>query len=215
MLDLTNDKRLLYALIFKNVGESAGASLEHTHSQLICTPIVPKRVQEEMFRCEEYESFHDRCLFCDIIEQDISVRDRVVMNSENFLAVMAYASRFPFETWILPKQHISHFEHTPPGMLAELAKVLREVLCRIDVSLDDPPYNYMLHTSPMSMGPVAYYHWHLEVIPRVTRVAGFEWGTGFYINPVVPEEAARYLREVTLEEPQSKAANVPAAKPVG
>lgn len=200
MLELKNDERLAYALIFKNVGEAAGASIEHSHSQLICTPVVPKRVGEEMDRCMDYYRAEGRCLLCAIVEQYAADGERVVINDDEFLVVTPYASRFPFEMWLMPKQHISHFEKTPREILGGLGRVLHEALRRLDVSLAEPPYNYILHTSPFSVGALQHYHWHVEIIPRVTQIAGFEWGTGFYINPVVPERAAQYLRDVAREE---------------
>jgi UDPglucose--hexose-1-phosphate uridylyltransferase len=204
MLDLKKDRRLVYALVFKNVGQEAGASLEHSHSQLICTPVLPKRVEEEMERCQQFYRFRGRCLLCDIIEQDLSEGHRVVMDKANFVVLAPYASRFPFEMAILPKQHMSHFEDISDDTGRELGAVLYEALCRLDASLGEPPYNYNIHTAPFATGPVEHYHWHLEVIPRVTEIAGFEWGSGFYINPVPPETAAQYLREVAWEREAQK-----------
>ena len=199
MQDLKRDTRLVYALVFKNVGEPAGASLQHSHSQLICTPVMPKRVEEEMERCEQFHRFRGRCLLCDIIESTLADGDRVIARSEHFVAIAPFAARFPFEMWILPRRHISHFEDTPSEELSDLGALLHEALVRLDASLDRPPYNYLLHTTPFTVAAVEHYHWHLEVIPRVTRVAGFEWGTGFYINPVAPETAAGYMRNVVLD----------------
>jgi len=205
MRELKNDKRLIYALVFKNVGESGGASVEHTHSQLICTPVMPKRVQEEMANCEEFFKSEGRCLLCEIVAHELRERERVIVESDRFVALAPYASRFPFEMWILPKGHASHFEETPRDALDEFAGVLHEALLRLDASLEQPPYNYLLHTGPLTRAPVDYYHWHVEVIPRVTSVAGFEWGTGFYINPVAPETAAECMRNVVLEEAREHA----------
>jgi len=198
LVDLRKDKRLVYGLLFKNVGERAGASLEHTHSQLIVTPIVPLRVKTEMNRCAEYYDFRGRCLFCDMIKQDISNGVRVVMEEKNFVAFEPFAARFPFETWILPKRHISHYEATEDWLLGELGYVIKTTLKKIETAISHPPYNYLVHTSPFNEQAVDYYHWHFEIIPRITRVAGFEWGTGFYINAVPPESAAQYLREIRL-----------------
>jgi len=209
LLDLKHDKRMVYGLIFKNVGEDAGASLEHSHSQMICTPVVPKRVQEEMERCEAFHRLRGRCLLCDIIEETLADGARVIAQTDEFAVIAPYASRFPFEMWVLPRTHASHFEETPPDTLSSLGAVLGDALCRLDAALDFPPYNYLLHTGPFTTGPVDHYHWHLEVIPRVTRVAGFEWGTGFYINPVVPEDAAQCLRSLPAREV------VPAAQDAG
>ena len=199
MLALKQDSRMVFALVFKNVGQSAGASLEHSHSQLICTPVVPKRVGEEMDRCMDFWLSHGRCLICEIVRQEIADGERVVIDGEQFVVITPYASRFPFEMWIIPKVHISHFESTPAEMLGELARALQESLCRLDAALGEPPYNYVLHTTPFNSPEVEHFHWHVEVIPRVTHVAGFEWGTGFYINHVEPRVAAQKLRRALPE----------------
>jgi UDPglucose--hexose-1-phosphate uridylyltransferase len=196
LLDLKNDKRMVYGLIFKNVGDRAGASLEHTHSQLIITPIVPLRVQSEIDRCVNYYDFRGRCLFCDMVKQEIGDGVRVIAEGKDFVAFEPFAPRFPFETWIVPTHHNSHFEATEDWMLGDLASILRRVLKKIEGVVQNPPYNYLIHTSPLTQSPLEHYHWHIEIIPRITRVAGFEWGTGFYINPVPPEDAARYMREI-------------------
>lgn len=196
--DLKRDPRMKYVLVFKNVGESAGASLEHSHSQIIATPIVPIRVQSEINHCKTYYEFRGRCLICDMIKQEISSGIRVVINSDHFVALEPFAPRFPFETHLLPKFHQSHYETIDDGLLPELARVLRATLARLEKVADRPPYNYLLHTTPMKEPEFEHYHWHFEIFPRLTRVAGFEWGTGFYINPMPPEDAARYLREVKL-----------------
>lgn len=198
LLDLKKDSRLAYGLIFKNVGESAGASLEHTHSQIIVTPIVPLRVQNEMDRCRTYFDFRGRCIFCDMVKQEISSAVRVVVDSPNFLSFEPFAPRFPFETHVLPKRHFSHFEEIPDDLVGELAFVLQSTIRKIEIAVRRPPYNYLIHTAPMNAPKLEHYHWHFEIIPRITRVAGFEWGTGFYINPMPPEHAAQYLREVKL-----------------
>ncbi len=198
MNDLKKDSRLKYTMIFKNHGMNAGASLEHTHSQLIATPIIPKRVIEEMEGAKVYYSYKERCIFCDIIRQEIKENVRVMFNEEYFIALEPYAARFPFETWIIPKEHESHFENISDEMLNHLALTMKEVLTRINIALNSPPYNFIIHTSPMQDGPVESYHWHIEFMPKLTKVAGFEWGTGFYINPTSPEEAAKYLKEINL-----------------
>ena len=198
LVDLKKDKRFSYGMIFKNVGLAAGASLEHTHSQLIVTPTVPKTVADEMKGGQDFYGYRGRCIFCDMVEQELSAGTRVVLEGENFVAFEPFASRFPFETWLLPKKHASHFENLQKLGISELAADLKNILARLEKALDYPPYNYIVHTSPFDVGDIEYYHWHIEIIPRLTRVAGFEWGTGFYINPVPPEDAAKYLRSVEL-----------------
>jgi UDPglucose--hexose-1-phosphate uridylyltransferase len=196
LLDLRRDSRLVYGLVFKNVGEKAGASIEHTHSQLIVTPIVPLRVETEIKKCREYFEYRDRCLICDMIVQETSSGVRLVMETPNFIVFEPYAARFPFETHLMPKRHFSHYEATDDALLPELARCLRTTLAKIEQAVDHPPYNYLIHTSPLNVKALEHYHWHFEIIPRITRVAGFEWGSGFYINTVPPEQAASFLREI-------------------
>ncbi len=196
--DLRNDKRLKYILLFKNHGEPAGATLEHTHSQLIALPVVPKRVQEELEVSEHYYKFKERCVFCDMIRQEVKDGSRVVTETDKFLVIEPYAARFPFETWILPKKHASHFEDLDQAHAQNLAWVMKSTLRKIESVLENPPYNFLIHTSPLQESANCYYHWHIEIIPKLTRVAGFEWGTGFYINPTPPEESAQFLREAGL-----------------
>ncbi len=195
IVDLKKDTRFKYILIFKNFGDAAGASLEHTHSQLIALPVVPKRVQEEVTGAREYYSYKDRCLFCDIIRQEFSSGVRLVAENEKFFALCPFAPRFPFELWIVPKEHQSSFEESSRSELKYLAALLKDMLGRLEAVLDHPAYNYIIHTSPVPDGVNDYYHWHLEIMPKLTNLAGFEWGTGFYINPTPPEEAAKFLRE--------------------
>ena len=198
LVDLKKDSRLVHGLIFKNVGSLAGASLEHSHSQLIVTPVVPISVWEEMTGSLEFYNYRGRCIYCDIIQQELATDGRIVMDTPNFVAFCPYASRFPFETWILPKRHSSHFENIPHQGVEEMGMVLKSILSKLEASLDNPPYNYIIHTAPFDSTELAHYHWHLEIFPRISRVAGFEWGSGFYINPVQPEQAAAFLRDVEV-----------------
>jgi UDPglucose--hexose-1-phosphate uridylyltransferase len=198
MHDLKNDRRLRYVLLFKNQGEAAGATLEHTHSQLIALPVVPKRVQEEIHGAKKYHKFKERCLYCDLIRQETKAAARIVTETDRFVVMEPYAARFPFETWILPKQHRSHYEDIDAPHLENLAWVLKSTLRKIDKVLERPPYNFLVHTAPLQDAANPYFHWHIEVIPKLTRVAGFEWGTGFYINPTPPEESAQFLRDAGL-----------------
>jgi UDPglucose--hexose-1-phosphate uridylyltransferase len=198
VIDLKNDRRLRYIMLFKNHGEAAGATLEHTHSQLIALPVVPKRVMEEVEGAKDYFDFKERCIFCDMIRQEARAGVRVVTETDRFIVLEPYAARFPFETWILPKQHKSHYEDTDPRDFENLAWVLRSTLRKIEKVLERPPYNLLIHMAPLQEAGNPYFHWHIEVIPKLTRVAGFEWGTGFYINPTPPEESAHFLREAGL-----------------
>ncbi len=186
-------------MLFKNVGATAGASVEHTHSQLIMLPTVPKLIKEEMSGCETFFNYRGRCLYCDMIRQEQQDGIRKVMENEHFYAFCPFASRFPFETWILPRQHESHFEHFSKEKNASFSEILLSTIRKLETVLKNPAYNYMIHTTQFNIGSSEFYHWHIEIIPRLTKVAGFEWGTDFYINPVPPENAAGYLRDCQVE----------------
>ncbi len=193
--ELCKDKRFRYISIFRNQGEAAGASLAHPHSQIIALPVVPKRLKEELNGAGEYFNYKERCIYCDIVRQEKEQGVRIINENHDFLAIAPFASRFPFEAWILPQRHNSSFEETPEGDYASLAEIFSDVLKRLNKVLGDPPYNFILHTSPVSERINDHYHWHFEIIPRLTRIAGFEWGSGFYINPTTPEDAAKFMRE--------------------
>lgn len=205
-IDLIKDLRFRYILIFKNFGKEAGASLYHSHSQLIATPIIPRVLVTELETSKEYYSRKERCIFCDLIEQEISLGERIVYKTDRFIVWCPYASSFPFETWIFPLKHNHEFVNMDEDEINDLSFVLRDVLERIKILLNDPPYNFVIHTAPIKRprpGRPGYwetldldFHFHIEIIPRITHIAGFEWGSGFYINPLPPEEAARYLREI-------------------
>lgn len=195
ILDLKSDSRLRCIIVFKNHGKAAGASLEHPHAQLIATPIVPKRVAEEAEGARIYYKLKERCIFCDILKQEMSMGERIVEENQNFVAFEPYASRFPYETIIAPKKHDSSYSYIDKTQIMDLAKILKRVLGKIYNVLSDPPYNFVLHTAPFSESVRSFYHWHIEIMPRLTQVAGFEWGSGMYINPTPPENAAKDLRE--------------------
>lgn len=208
IVDLQKDKRFRYILVFKNHGVDAGASLSHSHSQLIATPVTPRYLKMELNGCRAY--FHDkeRCIFCDMIRQEIGGGDRLVTENEYFVAFAPFASRFPFEVWLMPRRHHAGFHDQPDEERLQLARCLKDILMRLKKTLNDPPYNFVLHTAPNQVlrpgrpdywGTLKYdFHWHIEIMPRLTRVAGFEWGSGLYINPTSPEQAAKYLREIKL-----------------
>ena len=196
IVDLKKDERFRYVLIFKNHGVEAGASLAHSHSQLIALPIIPKLVMEEMEGSKNYYHYKDRCVFCDIVHQELDDKIRVVVENNDFLAITPYASRSPFEIWLLPKKHSSSFINITSTEYTSLASIFQDVLSRIEVALEDPPFNFTLHTSPFNELINDYYHWHFEIIPTLSKIAGFEIGSGFYINPTPPEEAAAFLKEI-------------------
>ena len=194
--DLKQDRRFRYIIVFKNHGTAAGASLDHAHSQLIALPIVPREVKDEVDGARTHYTFKERCVFCDIIRQEVGDGRRLIAETADMVAVAPYAPRFPFETWILPKRHQHLYEDTPRHEYGSLARLLGDILRRMNKTLQNPPYNLLIHSAPLSEPSAGdFYHWHVEIIPKLTKVAGFEWATGFYLNPTSPEEAAEVLRE--------------------
>jgi UDPglucose--hexose-1-phosphate uridylyltransferase len=205
--ELEKDDRVVYPLLFKNHGLISGAAtdvIRHSRSQLVGLPIIPKRAKEELQMTKNYFERRERCVFCDILKQESADRKRVVVENGSFFAYCPFASRSPFEMWILPKKHSADFAKLEEGRFAELAGVLRQCLVRLRDLLEDPPYNLILHTAPFRhKSHTAHwktleldYHWYLQIMPRLTQSAGFEWGTGIHINPTPPEEAAQLLRDV-------------------
>ena len=196
--DLKQDRRFRYIIIFKNHGAAAGASLDHSHSQLIALPIVPREVRDEVNGARAHHAAKERCVFCDIVRQELDEGRRVIAENADMVALAPYAPRFPFETWLLPKRHQAMFEDAPRHELASLARLLGDILRRMNRSLRMPPYNLLIHSAPLAEAAGDYFHWHVEIIPTLTKVAGFEWATGFYLNPTSPEEAAQVLRDARV-----------------
>ncbi len=203
--DLRGDQRFRHIIIFRNYGAVAGASLSHPHSQLIALPIIPSIVVAKLEAARQHYADKERCIFCDMVAQELTLPERVILRNEHFAVLSPYAARFPYEVEIYPLRHSHDFILMSAEERLALGETLRFILQRYREALGDPPYNMMLHTSPSPLpraghpeywGTLAYdYHWHIELMPRLTKTAGFEWGTGFWINPVAPEDAARVLRE--------------------
>jgi UDPglucose--hexose-1-phosphate uridylyltransferase len=189
---------LQHVLIFRNHGPEAGTSLVHPHSQLIAAPVMPHQLQVELDGAAAYWEYLGRCVFCALVEDEPTAGDRMVMETDHFVVFAAYAARYPFETWILPKRHAIRFAAMSEAESSDLARVLKEVLGRLAATLDRPSYNFAIHTAPAAEHNVRAYHWHMEVFPRVSTPGGFELGSDIYINVVAPEDAARYLREATI-----------------
>ncbi len=197
--DLKKDPRFKYVLIFKNYGADAGATLEHPHSQLIALPVVPSRVQGELKGALKHFDYTERCIFCDILEQKTTRKNLEIMSDQGIIAMAPFASRFPFETWVFPESHESYFEALTDEKLRPLALVLKTTLLKIKTALKDPSYNFMIHTHPVHGKEQESFHWHIEIIPHLTEVSGFELGTGFYLNPTSPELAAQTLRDTAVK----------------
>lgn len=206
LLDLRRDPRFRYLQIFKNHGVEAGAPLPHAHSQIMAVPITPPTTKGELKACRDYFHSHDRCLLCDMVSQEQADGRRVVLDDGHFLAVAPYASCFPFELRLFPLRHAHDFALQEDAELAACAEALRNLLRRLRVLLRDPPFNFILHTAPPIHPRPGHpdfwaslpfdYHWHIELVPRLSRIAGFEWGSGFFINLMPPEDAARFLRGI-------------------
>ncbi len=190
-----------YVLAYKNYGLAAGSrNIGHSRSQIMAVPVLPMRVNDKVRGAKEYFDCHERCLFCDMISQELKKKERLIVENEDFVAIAPFASRFPFETMVLPKTHHCDFADGLKDREGSLAAIMKEILLRFKIGLNDPAYNYMIQTSPVkkSSSFKDNYHWHIEVMPRLTRVAGFERGTGFYICPIPPEMTADFLKEVDI-----------------
>lgn len=194
MRALAADPRLAHIAVFKNVGAEAGASLAHLHSQIIATPVVPELVCAELTGAAAYYAETGRCVFCDLVRDELAGESRVVARSANFVIVTAFAPRFAYEMWLLPVVHEARYESVTDARVAELASLLKRALVALDRVQDAPAYNWVLHTTPVRMGEPVHYHWHIEVLPRTARPAGLEWGFGCNITTIAPEHAATELR---------------------
>jgi UDPglucose--hexose-1-phosphate uridylyltransferase len=193
-LDLQKDVRFKYILIFRNQGRAAGASLVHPHSQLIALPFVPSQIRLLLMGARDYHGFRERCIYCDMVHQESHYGRRVVAENERFIAFVPFAPKYAFETWIVPKVHNAHFAGEDRDGVRLFARILQQTLHMVGAALNHPPYNYTLHTAPFELGPQEVFHWHLTIMPRLAIAAGFEMGSGIYINTVPPENAAEYLR---------------------
>ncbi len=197
LLEMKKNPRYKHLMVVKNSGYG-NSVFSHSHSHIVATPIIPKRVEEEIDGAREYFHYHDRCIYCDIIRQELENPYRVVASDPLFLAFCPFASRFPFEMQIVPRSHQPFFENLDNDHIAGFAAMLQSCLKRLQTLLPGVAYNFILHTSPCSDAYRDFYHWHLEIITKLTRVAGFEWGSGFYINPTSPEDAAKQLQEAPI-----------------
>lgn len=193
--DLRQDIRFKYILLFRNHGRLAGASQDHPHSQLIALPMIPHEAALQIEGAARYREYRERCVYCDMVKQELSDEERIVAANEEFVAFCAFAGKYPFETWIFPRRHQPSFEAESPDRLALLASILQETLQRIGRCLSWPPYNFTIHTAPVNLDRERDFHWHLSIMPRLSLAAGFEMGSGVFINVTAPEDAAAHLRE--------------------
>ncbi len=208
IIDLKRDKRFRYIMIFKNHGPQSGASnIKHPHSQVIALPATPKKIKEELDGAKFHYGLKERCIFCDVISQEIQIDERIIMKTEHFAVLAPWAPRFPYETWILPLKHSHDFTSISKEQIIDLSFVYKKFFKALYKVLgEDISYNMILHDAPNLLRREGYwktieddFHWHIEVIPRVTRIAGFEWGTGFYINSIPPEHAAKEMKKIIYQ----------------
>ncbi len=200
LAQLMKDPHIQLVMIFENHGKRAGASQEHAHSQIIAVPIIPNHIRNEIDAGRNYTDDNGTCVYCDMIKEEIEKKARIVLETAHFVAFEPFASRTPFETWIVPKRHESSFEHITDDELLDLAGALGDTMAKLYNGLDDPDYNLMIHTAPRQEDPADYYHWHIQIVPKLTTPAGFELGTGIYINSAVPADSAKFLRETKIDK---------------
>ena len=198
-VDLKNDLRLEYLLFFKEFGITAENTLIHPHSKMIATTVIPEHIERELLGAEDYFSYKDRCVFCDIVKQEIKEGVRVISSNSDFVSICPYASRFPFEIWILPQKHISHFEMSSKIMFYHLAEIYLDTFKRLHKVLGNVPYHMVLHNSPLQEEALEFYHWHIEVYPILNCYSAPQSGGGIFVNPVKPEDAAKALREADYQ----------------
>ena len=196
---LSLDPRVAQVTIFKNHGTDAGTSLEHPHSQLIAAPVISHQVRERFQEAMRHHDDFGCCIFCQMIDEELQDQRRVVLTSEHFVAVELFASPSPFFTHIYPRRHMASFGDISAKEIIDLGRMLRTVLAKLYHGLDNPDFNFTIRTAPAECVGVRYFHWYMSVIPRLTRTAGFELGSGMFINTVIPEEAAEFLRNVKVE----------------
>ena len=195
-LALREDPRFKLIIIFKNHGRGAGTSLEHPHSQLVATPIVPLNTRHRFEKAASHFDDYGTCVYCDIIGEGLRVRTRLLRETDRFVAFHPFASRAPFETWILPKEHQASFGSISMRDAKEFAGILKTTLFQLYRGLNNPDYNYIIHTAPTKDEHEEYFHWHLQILPRLVTPAGFELGTGIFINTALPEETAAFIRNL-------------------
>ncbi len=195
----SSDPRVEQVTIFKNHGEAAGTSLEHPHSQIIATPVITTQLRDRLFSALNHFDEYGECIFCRVIEQELKDGARIVYETEHFISMVPFAALTPFSMLIMPRRHMACFEEMNDAEAGDLARNLRRTLFKLYRGLDDPDFNYVVRTAPVENKGVKYYHWYVSIIPRLTKLAGFEMGSGMFINVSLPEENASFLRGIEVD----------------
>jgi len=185
-------------VIFKNHGPSAGTSLEHPHSQLVATPIVPPQIRQRIERAANFFDLTGQCIFCKTLEEELKDKQRVIVETDRFVSFIPYAALSPFHTWIFPRRHEPSFSEISEEEIDDLAVNLKQTLSKLYYGLDNPDFNYSIRSMPVNENGKQYYHWYISIVPRVSQPAGFELGSGMFINSALPEASAEFLREVKI-----------------
>jgi UDPglucose--hexose-1-phosphate uridylyltransferase len=192
--EIEDSTQLEQVVIFKNHGAAAGTSLEHPHSQLVATPLVPPNIRHRIEEAVRYYDQHRECVYCRMLKEELSDGARIVMETQHHVAFVPFAALSPFHIWVFPRRHNAAFRDIADNEVADLAQMLKGLLGKLYVGLEDPDFNYTIRSAPGESKKVKYLHWYLTVVPRVTKMAGFEIGSGMFINTALPEQSAAFLR---------------------
>lgn len=195
----SSDPRIEQVTIFKNHGETAGTSLEHPHSQMIATPVITAQLRDRLANALEHFDQYGECIFCRVLEQELQEGTRIVLETEHFVSFVQFAALTPFSMLVMPRRHMACFVEIKDAEAADLARNLRRTLAKLYFGLENPDFNYTIRTAPAEYCGVKYYHWYVSIIPRLTRTAGFELGSGMFINVSLPEENAGFLRGIKVD----------------
>jgi len=200
-LSVAQEKQICFINIFRNHGVRAGTSLEHPHSQLIATPVIPPHVRNPIEQAVRYYDTHGQCIYCDMLHEEIRRQERLVAETDFFIAYAPYASRTPFEVRIMPKKHQPSFADIGGKEIVDFARIVKSILARLYKGLNNPDYNFIIRSAPVGDENAKYSHWYMVIIPKLTTPAGFEIGTGIYINVSFPEQCAEFLRTIDISTP--------------
>ena len=198
--ELSLDSRIAYATLFKNHGIEAGATLEHSHCQLIATPEVSAQVSSQLQEARRHYDEFRKCIFCTVVQEELHTQSRIVMTTDHFVALEPFASTTPFCTHIYPRRHMANFGEISSDEIGDLARILRQMLAKLYFGLANPDFDYAIRMAPVENAGVNYYHWYLNIVPRLMPQSSLEMRSGMFMNTVLPEKAAEFLREVRVEQ---------------